>query len=79
MEHFRREKRILESAQTHFLVADFAVTGVQAVLRFRTSCFPAAVGSAVAAAGLKLRLSRRRKDHLLAEAAAAAADFETDR
>lgn len=75
MEHSRSEKPILDPARTHFPAADFVAAGVRADLHFQTSCFPAVVGFAVVAVGLKLRLSRRR-DQFLAEAAAA--DFEID-
>ena len=86
MEHSHSEKRILDFARTHSLAADSVVAGVQAGLRFQTSCFPAAVGSAAvgfaaaaaaavvvvvaAAAGSKLRLSRRRDHHSVVAAAA---------
>lgn len=69
-EHSHSERRILDLAQTHLLAADCVVAGVQADLYFRTSCFPAAVDFAVVAAGLELRLCRRR--NLLAGAVAAA-------
>lgn len=75
MEHSHSEKLILDPARTHSPAADFVAARVQADLRFRTSCFLAAVGFVVVAVGLKLRLSRRR-DQFLAEAAAA--DFEKD-
>lgn len=74
MEHFHSEKGILDSARTRFLAADSVVAGVQADPHFRTSYFPVAVGSAAAAAGLKLRLGYQT-DHQVAEAVAA--DFET--
>ena len=70
MEHSRSEKGILDSARTRFLAADFVVAGVQVDPHFRTSYFPVAVGSAAAAAGLKLHLGYQT-DHQVAEAAAA--------